>query len=88
MAKAKKESADNATDNLEVKSPIKEKKENNPFGKQPYQEWEVKIENGVVEKLKISRPLVKITEDQANILNTGVIEGSNTYAKMYFLPEN
>jgi hypothetical protein len=60
----------------------------NPFGKKTYQEWEVKIEQGKAKKLAISRPKVKITDDQADILNRGVIEGpNNTYAKMYFLPE-
>lgn len=58
-----------------------------------YQEWDVQIktskdENGKTqysyEKLKISRPAVKISEEEAAILNEGVLKGGNNYAKMYF----
>lgn len=59
----------------------------NPFDKKHYQEWEVKIVGGKAEKLKLSRKVVKITDEQAAILNDGVESGGNTYAKMYFLPE-
>lgn len=52
-----------------------------------YQEWDVEITGGKAEKLKISRPVVKITEEEANMLNHGVEKGGNTHAKMYFLPE-
>lgn len=55
-----------------------------PFGKQNYQEWEVKIENKEAKKLTISRQRVRITDDQADVLNIGALEGNNTYAKMYF----
>lgn len=59
-----------------------------PEVKKPhYQEWEVKIENKEAVKLKISRSVVKITEAEAETLNAGVLNGGNTYAKMYFLPE-
>lgn len=62
-----------------------------------YQEWDVQIktskdENGKTqysyEKLKISRPVVKISEDEAAILNEGVLKGGNNYAKMYFPADN
>lgn len=58
-----------------------------------YQEWDVQVkiskdENGKTtygyEKLKISRPCVKISEQEADILNDGVLRGGNNYAKMYF----
>ena len=52
-----------------------------------YQEWEVKVTKGEPEKIKIVRPVVKISEEEAGILNKGVLQGGNTYAKMYFLPE-
>ena len=58
-----------------------------------YQEWDVQISitkdgNGKTqysyEKLKISRKAVKITDEEAETLNHGVLTGGNTYAKMYF----
>lgn len=52
-----------------------------------YQEWEVKIDRQQAEKIKISRKSVKITEEEAEILNRGVLTGGNTFAKMYFKPE-
>lgn len=67
------------------------KKERKGDGQGHYQEWEVKIVNKdgkyVAEKLKVLREVVKITEEEAEILNTGVLEGGNTYGKMYYLPE-
>lgn len=39
------------------------------------------------EKLKVSRPCVKISEEEAETLNAGILDGGNTYAKMYFKPE-
>lgn len=67
------------------------KKERKGVGQGHYQEWEVKIVNKdgkfVAEKLKVLREVVKITEEEAEILNTGVLEGGNTYGKMYYLPE-
>lgn len=55
--------------------------------KKNFQEWRVQINNKKIEKLKISREVVKITEEQAQILNEGVENGQNTYGFMYFLPE-
>jgi len=52
-----------------------------------YVEWDVKIVGGKAEKLKVSRPVVKISEEEADTLNAGILTGGNTYAKMYFLPE-
>jgi hypothetical protein len=56
-----------------------------------YEEWECKItmvdKKPVYEKLKLRRPRVLISEEQAEILNEGVLHGSNTLAHMYFLPE-
>jgi len=61
-----------------------------------YQEWDVKInakqdKDGKTiheaEKLKVSRPCVKITDEQAEILNHGVLTGGNSYAKMYYKEE-
>lgn len=52
-----------------------------------YEEWDVQISGGKYKKLTISRPVVKITEEEAENLNKGVVEGGNAYAKMYFLPE-
>jgi hypothetical protein len=55
--------------------------------KKHYVEWEVKIEGKKAEKLKVSRKRVMITDEQAEVLNQGVTEGGNTYAKMYFPAE-
>ncbi len=52
-----------------------------------YQEWDVQITGKTYEKLKVSREVVKITEEEAETLNHGVSQGGNNYAKMYFLPE-
>lgn len=58
-----------------------------------FAEWEVKISREVkedgtstpkVEKLKIKRPKVGITQEEADILNAGVADGENTYATMYY----
>jgi hypothetical protein len=65
-----------------------------PTGKH-YQEWRVEIKaemdgDKVVkkyEKLKISRPCVKITDQEAETLNNGVLEGPNTFSLMYFKAE-
>ena len=52
-----------------------------------YEEWECKIVNGKHEKIKRKRPRVLISEEQAAILNEGVLKGDNNFALMYFLPE-
>jgi hypothetical protein len=52
-----------------------------------YQEWRVDIKNGKAEKLKIVRPVVKITDQEANTLNEGVLSGFSTAPIMYFKPE-
>lgn len=80
MAKASKQAP---LKDDEVEQPKK-----NPFGKQHYQEWRVEIKDKKAEKLKIVRPRVLITDQQADTLNHGVLNGGNTYASMYFKPEN
>lgn len=52
-----------------------------------YQEWLVAIKDKKAEKLKCIRECVKITDEEAETLNAGILEGSNTQAKMYFKPE-
>lgn len=57
-----------------------------------FQEWQVQINLRNVdgkteydyEKLKLLRPVVKITQDTADVLNHGVLHGGNRYGKMYF----
>ena len=53
-----------------------------------FAEYEVKITNTkegpTYEKLKVSRKAVKITQEEAEALNAGVLHGGNTYTKMYF----
>lgn len=75
---------------------IDEQIADDPFRKKHFQEWRVEIhteqKDGKTvkrsEKLKLMRPVVKITEDHAEVLNRGVIDGpGNKYALMYFLPE-
>jgi hypothetical protein len=59
--------------------------ETDEFGaKQSYEEWICEIKAKQPSKLKLVRPNVKITEDQAAILNEGVINGSNSIGTMYF----
>jgi hypothetical protein len=53
-----------------------------------YQEWDCKIEKGQCEKLKISREVVKITDEEAETLNAGRLTGGNNYVKMYFKVED
>jgi hypothetical protein len=58
------------------------------FGKKlKYEEWNCQIKKEGPVKLTKVRSCVKITEDQAAILNEGVLKGSNSYGLMYFLPE-
>ena len=52
-----------------------------------FQEWKVQVSNGKVEKLKIMRACVKITDEQAEVLNRGIEQGGNQIALMYFKPE-
>lgn len=64
-------------------------------GTEVFEEWECKIipktEDGKTtfgfEKMKLRRPAVKITENEANVLNEGVLNGKNTLVMMYFKPE-
>lgn len=60
-----------------------------------FEEWECKVIPKTVgemttfeyEKLKLRRPSVKIKEEEATILNEGVLNGKNTLVMMYFKPE-
>lgn len=59
-----------------------------PKSKVPvYEEWKCQIKGGKAEKLKRLRAAVKISDEQAEILNDGRIKGGNAYANLYFLPE-
>jgi len=53
-----------------------------------FEEWNCEISNSdkgpVVTPLKMTRKCVKISQEQATILNDGAKHGSNTYAKFYF----
>lgn len=63
-------------------------------GTEVYEEWNCQItaktEDGKTtnsyDKLKKVRD-VKISEDEAAILNDGVLNGKNNYGKMYFKPQ-
>lgn len=50
-------------------------------------EWNCSIKNGKETKLAITRKCVKITEEEAEVLNRGTLKGGNTYGLMYFRPE-
>lgn len=63
------------------------KPEEGKVAKTGYVEWDVRITKGEAEKLKVSRACVKITDQEAETLNAGVLNGGNSYAKMYFKPE-
>ena len=52
-----------------------------------YVEWKVQVSAGKVEKLKIMRACVKISDAQAEVLNRGIEHGGNQIALMYFKPE-
>lgn len=77
--------------------PVDDNKEPEPekadsLSKRRYERWKVGIsidkdtKQPIVEKLKKLADNVRITEDQAEALND-VQYGGNTYAEMYFLPE-
>lgn len=67
---------------------VVEQQEYNPFAKQHYEEWTVQVQGDKIERLKLKRARVMITEAQAETLNEGVTEGKlNQYASMYFKPE-
>lgn len=65
----------------------KNKSKNPAKGVVYFVEWDVKIDKGVATKLKVSRPVVKISQEEADTLNHGIEKGGNTYGKMYYLPE-
>jgi hypothetical protein len=51
-----------------------------------FEEWKCEVINKKVDKLKVTRPKVKITETEAETLNRGILTGGNTIANMYFAP--
>ncbi len=82
MAKASKKAADNAAS-----------ENGNEATTGHFTEWECKItrdpetKKPSAEKLKVVRRVVKITEQEAETLNEGVLNGNNTYGKLYFPAE-
>jgi hypothetical protein len=53
-----------------------------------YEEWMVEVKpKGKYEKLKLVRSCVKISEEEAETLNAGVLNGGNSHVNMYFKPE-
>lgn len=60
-----------------------------------FEEWQCQIntilKNGEAvkeyEKLKKTRSPIVISDEEAEILNDGVLNGNNNYGKMYFKPE-
>lgn len=71
---------------LESPNPIVKQK-GTVKGPVTFEEWRVEIRNKKATKLSMLRPRVVISEEEADVLNRGVIDGGNTYAAMYFLPE-
>lgn len=57
-----------------------EESDNNTY----YEEWYCGVSNKKAEKLKVVRQKVNITEEEAIILNRGILTGGNTHANMYF----
>ena len=59
--------------------------ETDEFGaKISHEEWICEIKAKQPSKLKLVRPNVKITEEQAAILNEGVLNGANSIGTLYF----
>lgn len=58
-----------------------------------YEEWFCLIginekNESFYEKMKIKRPRVVISEEEAFAINDGRLHGGNLYAELYFKPEN
>lgn len=70
--------------NTDVPAPVVSETKVKKAASKHYEEWHVKINKNVAEKMKINRACVKISDEQAEILNEGVLYGNNTYALMYF----
>lgn len=78
------------TDSTNVSKPVGQKKK--AVEAVGYQEWrcEIKVEDGKrrAEKVKLLRPCVKITDDEAETLNNGALNSPRQdYVLMYFKPE-
>lgn len=52
-----------------------------------FQEWKCEVKNGQAEKLKLVRACVKITEDEANVLNEGRLHSGNKIVNLYYPAE-
>lgn len=53
-----------------------------------FEEWECRVENGRYSRIRLLRACVKITEDDAELLNRSVLEGKeNIIGKLYLLPK-
>jgi len=52
-----------------------------------FAEWKCEIASGKPEKLKIVRPCVKITKDEADTLNEGRIGSGNKIVNLFFANE-
>lgn len=52
-----------------------------------FAEWKCEVVNGKPEKLKIVRPCVKITKEEADVLNDGRIGSGNKIVNLFFANE-
>jgi hypothetical protein len=69
----------------DIEKLIKDLEPVDTFGqKVEFEEWLCEIKGRKESKLKLIRDCVKITEEQAEILNTGILNGSNNQGIMYF----
>jgi hypothetical protein len=78
MAKGIKKSQDpeNQTEETQQEAPLH------------YQEWRMeRTAAGELEKLKLMRPCVKISDEEAEVLNAGAKSSPSGNIIMYFLPE-
>ena len=79
MATKKKNSSEAATDFDDQKQPV-----DSPYGA-GFEEWRMEKVNGKLEKLKLVRKGVKITQETADTLNSGAESAVNPI--MYLSPE-
>lgn len=89
MAKSKAVVSEFDDEPVQDAKPVKADKPKKPV--EYFEEWTCQINTvdgkNVAEKLKLKRKCVKITAEQADVLNHGRLTGGNTYADMYFRPE-
>lgn len=85
---AKKTKGPNVNTETDLDQDIELGQTANPATRPHFEEWECKIlGGGKYEKLKLRRKCVKISEEQADLLNESRIKGGNAYAHLYFKPE-